>query len=221
MNHLILSAILGLGAAATPAWANRQGVEQAAQTLRRDLNQLSQVAQNVANNANTNGNRQRAQRFQDLAIESNTLAQDVRQFVLRPLQQGASQAELRRSARSLDERRVQNAVRQINQIPDNVQRSLRDARVSLLQLRHQLDADWGNGGGGGGGLWLGDCRVVLETIWGTDLQSFYGRGRGASRQGAINEAREDGANQCTSSLRFGRLTRCTVDQGQCNAQRRH
>jgi hypothetical protein len=217
MKSILISTLLALGLATPQAFASRAETADVATDLRQDLTQLSGAARNVAENAESNGNQVRAQRFRAVARESNDLAQDVRQYIIRPLQQGASQAQLRANFRYVNENQLENALQQINQMPENVAQRVRSVRTGFRQLQRALNDNWG---GGGGGNWVADCRVVLETIWGADLQDFYGRARGPTQQAAVRAAREEGLNQCNYQ-REGLLTRCVVDQNNCSAERRN
>jgi hypothetical protein len=66
--------------------------------------------------------------------------------------------------------------------------------------------------------WDASCRVVLETLWGTDIQSFYGIARNeATPNRAVADARNDGLAQCGAAQAGHVLFKCTVDNGQCAA----
>lgn len=69
-------------------------------------------------------------------------------------------------------------------------------------------------------VWVGNCRVVRETVWGADLQSYYGTSRAQSKQQAISLAREEGVRQCERGRGGERLQRCVVDENRCTAARR-
>lgn len=75
------------------------------------------------------------------------------------------------------------------------------------------------GGGGGGGSWHGECRVVHETVWGQDINDFWGQGQGRTEQEAVTRARQDGQNQCERARSGDAWSRCTVDQNRCTATR--
>jgi hypothetical protein len=65
--------------------------------------------------------------------------------------------------------------------------------------------------------WVGNCHVVLETVWGRNLRSYYGRGFGLTEQDAVAQARADGSRQCEQARGGDVLQKCTVDRGQCSA----
>ncbi len=77
----------------------------------------------------------------------------------------------------------------------------------------------GGGGGGGGGAWYGDCRVVHETVWGQDLNEFWGRSQGRTQQEAVSRASQDGQIQCERARNNDAWSRCVVDQNHCTATR--
>jgi hypothetical protein len=67
-------------------------------------------------------------------------------------------------------------------------------------------------------LWDASCRVVLEWVWGTDVQSYYGIARGElTPQRAVDDARAQGLAECESAASGHALLKCTVDTGQCTA----
>jgi len=213
--------VFGLSA---PAFATRNDAANSARNLRQDLTQLAASTRNVAQNAASNGNTVRAQRFRTVAQEANALSQDVLQYVVRPLQQGYSQAQIRNSFRYVNIQRLNQAIASINQIPARVSQDIQNVRMGYRQLQQAVNQNWGGGGGSGGGggggqgQWISDCRVVLETVWGSDIRDFYGRARGITQQRAVSAAREDGMRQC-SYARQGLLTRCVVDNSNCGATR--
>ena len=77
--------------------------------------------------------------------------------------------------------------------------------------------------GGGGvvrppvGAWFGTCEVVLETLWGTNIKSFYGQSTAPTQAMATQQAKMSGLQQCQANL--GGWLKCTVS-GNCGAQRR-
>lgn len=77
----------------------------------------------------------------------------------------------------------------------------------------------GGSGGGGGGTWFGDCRIVHETVWGQDLNEYFGRSQARTQQEALTRARQDGLNQCERARNGDAWSRCTVDQNRCRASR--
>lgn len=67
--------------------------------------------------------------------------------------------------------------------------------------------------------WYGTCRVILETVWGDDLQSFWGRGISDTQQRALQLAQQDGLRQCEYQRYGDNFKRCTIDYNQCWATR--
>lgn len=70
------------------------------------------------------------------------------------------------------------------------------------------------------GNWLGECRVVHETIWGSDIGEYYGYGSGRSEREAISQARRSGTDRCEQRRNGDTFSRCTVDESSCFAQPR-
>jgi hypothetical protein len=67
-------------------------------------------------------------------------------------------------------------------------------------------------------FWDASCRVVLETIWGADITSYYGTVRDeTSPDRAVQDARAIGQSECESARNGAFLEKCTVDNGQCAA----
>jgi len=67
--------------------------------------------------------------------------------------------------------------------------------------------------------WRGTCRVVLETLWGSDLSSYWGRGTSLNQNTAVQLARQDGLRQCEYNRANDNRLKCTVDTYNCSATR--
>lgn len=67
--------------------------------------------------------------------------------------------------------------------------------------------------------WLGTCRVVLETVWGQDLQDFTGSALGTTQQEAVRAARDAGLYSCERARAGNNMQRCVADTNRCFATR--
>jgi hypothetical protein len=67
--------------------------------------------------------------------------------------------------------------------------------------------------------WIGNCRVVLETLWGQDLQDYIGSAAGATQQEAVQAAEQAGHYACERSRSGNNTQRCVTDTNRCFATR--
>jgi hypothetical protein len=71
--------------------------------------------------------------------------------------------------------------------------------------------------------WVSNCRVEMETVWGTNMQTFRAVGYGASHTDAKEEAQRDAHAQCEEARsQFRRpllraLTECRTHAYECTA----
>lgn len=93
---------------------------------------------------------------------------------------------------------------------------------SILRYYLQVTATYENlrvlmvswcGQSSGGGGYHATCEVVRE-IFGENLATYHGEGRGATEQAALSRAQEQAMSQCRAEL-GGFLQQCNVNQSKC------
>lgn len=177
------------------------------------LNDVKSSADNAADYYARNGNYQRAQEFEDVSDRTKSLQQDLYYEVVRPLRDGESDSQVARSFRQLQSeisnlRRAEDA---LTSEPNDIRNLLADTYYLLNQLGDELDR------GCVPQQWVGTCEVVLETLWGDNVDKFYGVGEGRTQQEALVAAQRDGQNQCQAHR--SNLTKCTLNNANCSAHR--
>ncbi len=70
--------------------------------------------------------------------------------------------------------------------------------------------------------WQGSCQAVLETVWGTNMNTFTSTGSGRDHTEAKNRARDDALAKCEAQKRTLRplvqaMARCVANASQCGA----
>lgn len=211
---------IGIGAllmflASTGYSFDRWQVISTGQDLAQSLRQIAYESDHVVQRAQINGNYHRAQQFRRLSRSSTKLAADVRSQIVRPARQGAGKFILSQSFSRIDFHTYKTTLVGIYRLPYDI----RDLNYDVDSAKRKLARLLRLGGGGPGpgpSRWVGTCTVVLETIWGSDLQKFFGHARGRSKHEALTFAKQDAMRQCQAQNGHG-LTKCTVDQGQCRA----
>ncbi len=213
-NKTLLLATL-VATAASPAYANHEALQKA-QELNQVLDTTAREAREVSIEAGRRGQQVRAQRFQALAQDARILAREVQTQIVRGLRQGQRIHIVRQNFQALEHNfdQLQSSASVIAAMPQDIAYLLRESQ----QLRRQLGRILRSigGGGGGHGLLTAVCEVVLETIWGSDLERFYGRAVGHNPQQLIIAAEQQAMSQCVAR-RTG-LTKCTVARNTCGIQ---
>lgn len=219
--------ILGtfIGSTALPAYANHPNLRQAtraSQELVQALVQTAQESNGEAMASRRRGQDLRANKFQNLSQDARMLAQQVRRSVLNPLRQRRNINFIRQQARQLRPgfQRLQTTAGSILFMPVDIRYSLQDVSQWQQALRQSLFGYTGGPGGPGGpgyGPYKATCEVVLETLWGSDLQKFYGRAVARNPQMAVAQAEREAMQQC--GARRSGLTQCTVNRNHCGLTR--
>lgn len=232
MKHFVLA----LSALMLPMTAQAQRGDaraiRAAQDLVSDLDNLQLEAQQTARIAHSPIVGQKAQQ---IARDARVLSRQVNNQILRELQRGARDFQVKRTFDYL-EPSIRNLVYEAQAMRAPAARGLEYAANRVEQSLRALSRQLTNGPGPGPGpfppgpgpgpgpfppgpgprpQFEATCRVVLETVWGTDIQDFYGFARAGSEAAAINLARQDGQQQCQYNL--AGLNKCTV--ASCEATR--
>jgi hypothetical protein len=190
-----------------------------AEASEQKLDEAAYYAKDAAERAARNGNYRRAQDLDAVADAAEDLHRDVNYEITRPLLAGESEFSVSRNYRELRRgiSRLQQSERYASPLPRDIEESLRDAYWLLDELGEALE-NGRPGPGPGRGAWVGTCEVVLETIWGEDLQRFQGTGDGRTQSEAVANAQQDGMRQCQQHLNGG-FTKCTVNRGNCVSER--
>ena len=212
--------VLALSALLLPMTAQAQRVDvyavRAAQNLVADLDNLHFEAQNTVRLANAPIVRQRAQQ---IARDSRVLSRQIQQEVVRELQRGTRTVIVARNFERISfsiEDTVRDALAMNAPAARNLSFAASRVEDSLRKVSYALHTTGpGPGPGPGRQGFEATCRVVLETIWGQDIQDFYGYATATSEAVATNLARQDGQRQCQYSL--SGFNRCTV--ASCDANR--
>ena len=196
-----------------------------AQSLAQQLNQLSNLSfsqSQFARDPYVSGE------LSQLAYQTRNLSYSVSRDVVRPLYRNDErQAKygLQRLDREFQQATVtfRNVERTARRLDPEVSRLGRSIAVTRNQLISSFDRFGRPGFPGYPGVpgqpafWQGQCRVTLETIWGKDIQHFYGQAQGYSELQAVSLAKRDALQQCDQ--RRSNLAKCTVHEPECGAVR--
>lgn len=177
---------------------------------------IAQESRQVAQRARSNDRINRAQKFRALAQSARQLRQKVNREVIPVLQSRIGNWKKKQVVRSLRPyfQSVYAAESSINRMPYDIKDLLKDLKMFQNRLKNVV---FNGGPGGPAGKWTGSCEVVLETLWGTDVRSFYGQAKGQTRQVAKQKAKAKALNKC--SYYSARMLKCTVNHSQCGASR--
>jgi hypothetical protein len=238
MKHFVIA----LSALMLPLTAQAQRSDlraiRAAQNLAADLDNLQLEAQEVARMAHAPVVSQKAR---EIARDSRVLARKVDNQIVRELERGTRDLQVRRALNQL-EPHIRGLVYEAQSMRAPAARNLEFAAARVKQSLRALERQLSNGPGPGPGpfppgpgpgpgpfppgpgpgprpQFEATCRVVLETLWGNDIQDFYGFARGASEAVAVNLARQDGQQLCQYAL--SGLNKCTVANCEANFVGRH
>jgi len=207
-NLLIAFSVLLLPMAANAQRGDHQAIT-AAQNLSFSLDNLNFEASSLARNAQLPVVRQRAQQVEQ---SSRQLSRRVQNQILTPLQRGVRSNQVRQNLNRLEptlDSLIFEAQSFRSPAAYRVDQAAGEVGQALNRLKRQLNYVPGPGPGPRpGGQYQATCRVVLETIFGNDIQDFYGYAAAQSEAVSINLARQNGQHQCNAA-RTG-LMKCTV-----------
>ena len=155
-------------------------------------------------------NYSRSRQFRALAHDGRTFAGNVVAQIIEQIYTGASARDVQRALDRLTPEcdRLGGTLRSIPNVPGRIGRLFDDIVYYAGELSALLNV---------GDTWVGSCHVVRETVWGTNIEDYYGTARATSQVEATNLAREDGKWQCEREL--GNLQKCTVVEAACFAER--
>ena len=203
---------------------SRNNAIRIANKLTRSLDKMSRIAARVEERADNNGRARRSRKFRKVKRIANRMSGRIEDVIVVGLEDGVALPRLKRKFNNMKNAgllRLEDALAVIRRMPPRMEDSVANYQASKRALTRAL----GNRRPGGNGMFRARCRVVLETIWGGDIQNFQGRASGATRRRAIERAKRDGQTQCREELANMNgsfpfpLYKCTVTNS-CTVNRR-
>ncbi len=183
--------------------------------LKYELTDLAQEARAEARAANRD---RRKQKLLAVARQARELKQAINQELIPKLEREARQRRIKRVFDNQIKPEFQDikfAIEDMRRVPYGITEEYDDVRAAFRKLNRLMNRS--GDGGTGGGRFVGQCKVVLETLWGHDMSEFYGTASARSQEAAKQQAKADALSQCRDNGGDQGLLKCNVVGKECFA----